>query len=383
MKLALDTASKRHKDENGFLHVSISNISKECVSGYYGYEIPNYLDIGLDPDKIYYAYRKGEELAKGAHTFNGLPLLSDHYIEHAKAPQKEYRIGSLGTNARFESPYLQNSLIVTDDIAIKKIENNECVELSAAYMYTPIFEKGIFEGQEYDFIMTNIRGNHVALVVNGRAGSDVFVADSMPSTKNKGIENMKEDINEDNENIEIQNTQMQEINEESIENTDLQEQDSALSSENQSPLTRLAMNQELIENLPKYMHSIKMISQLLHSLTCLDSLENKDKEDKEDEKKFSKTAMDSQIKEDIKKEALEELRAVDLAISHCQPLVGDLDPLAFDSADLVYLKACNLLNFTARKESAKDVVLALKKSSNLAENIYSNNESDVFMSRFQ
>jgi hypothetical protein len=37
---------------------------------------------------------------------------------------------------------------------------------------------GIFEGKSYDGVMRNIKGNHVALVHEGRAGHDVKVADS-------------------------------------------------------------------------------------------------------------------------------------------------------------------------------------------------------------
>ena len=38
--IVLDTASRRHKDENGFLHVASSHISKETVNPYYGREVP-------------------------------------------------------------------------------------------------------------------------------------------------------------------------------------------------------------------------------------------------------------------------------------------------------------------------------------------------------
>ena len=71
--IALDSATHRRFDENGFLHVSLSHISKEAVNPYYGREIPGWEEAGLDPDKIYQGYRAGAELAKGAETFNGLP----------------------------------------------------------------------------------------------------------------------------------------------------------------------------------------------------------------------------------------------------------------------------------------------------------------------
>ena len=179
--LSLDAApSMRSKDANGFLHVASSNISKETVNPYYGREIPGWEEKGLDPDHIFYGYRAGEELAKAAKTFDGLPLLIDHHIEDAEAPQKEYRVGSLGTDARWEAPYLKNSLIVTDAEAIRAIEDGRMKELSCAYRYEPDWTPGTFEGVDYDFVMRNIQGNHVALVEEGRAGSDVVVADAAP-----------------------------------------------------------------------------------------------------------------------------------------------------------------------------------------------------------
>ena len=179
--LSLDAApSMRSKDANGFLHVASSNISKETVNPYYGREIPGWEEKGLDPDHIFYGYRAGEELAKAAKTFDGLPLLVDHHIEDAENPQKEYRVGSLGTDCRWEAPYLKNSLVVTDAEAIRAIEDGRMKELSCAYRYEPDWTPGTYEGVPYDFIMRNIQGNHVALVEEGRAGSDVVVADAAP-----------------------------------------------------------------------------------------------------------------------------------------------------------------------------------------------------------
>ena len=180
-RLSFDAApSMRSKDANGFLHVASSNISKETVNPYYGREIPGWQEKGLDPNHIFYGYRAGEELAKAAKTFDGLPLLIDHHIEDAEDPQKEYRVGSLGTDARWEAPYLKNSLIVTDAEAIRAIEDGRMKELSCAYRYEPDWTPGTFEGVPYDFIMRNIQGNHVALVEEGRAGADVVVADAKP-----------------------------------------------------------------------------------------------------------------------------------------------------------------------------------------------------------
>lgn len=185
--MALDAApSKRRIDENGFMHVSSSHLTKEQVVPYRGVEIPGWQEAGLDPNKIYYGYRPAEEIEKAAHTFNGLPIMLLHHSISAHDPKKQYQVGSLGTNATWNAPYLDNSLIFTDAIGINAIENGICKELSMAYQYDPDFTPGEFEGTHYDFVMRNLRGNHCAVVPDGRAGPDVVVADSAENLKPSG-----------------------------------------------------------------------------------------------------------------------------------------------------------------------------------------------------
>ena len=174
----MDSASKRSIDVNGFMHVELCNITKESVDPYRGYEIPRSKEFGFDPDKIYMGYRSGEELKKAAHTFNGLPITREHHVDSAENPQREHRVGSIGTDCAYNAPYLQASVTITDGEAIRKIESGERMEFSAGYFFEPVFEKGEFGGKAYDFIMTEIKGNHIALVETGRAGADVCVADS-------------------------------------------------------------------------------------------------------------------------------------------------------------------------------------------------------------
>lgn len=174
--LAFDT--KRHKDINGYLHVEISPLTKETVNPYYGREIPGWEDKKLDPEKIYYGYRAGRELKKALETFNGIPVLDEHKLDSAERPLKEERVGYTGTSAVWEAPYIMNALIITDAAAIELIESNKQRELSASYRYKPVFEAGYFNGEKYDFIITEIQANHIALVSEGRAGSDVLVYDS-------------------------------------------------------------------------------------------------------------------------------------------------------------------------------------------------------------
>lgn len=182
LNLAFDKASQRHYDADGRLHVALTNISKSNVCPYYGREIPECEALGLDESKIYQLLRDPGELKKAAASSNNIPLLSTHIPLTVDEPQKEAVVGSTGTDAVFNKPYLQNSLVVWDAVAIAGIESEEQKELSCGYRYTADMTAGSFEGVAYDGVMRNIVFNHVALVEQGRAGSDVVVGDSKLET---------------------------------------------------------------------------------------------------------------------------------------------------------------------------------------------------------
>lgn len=177
--MALDRQSARSVDADGRLHVSRTNISKAAVNPYYGREIPGWQQLGLDGDKVYHLYRDPEELAKGAGTFNNLPILNKHLPVTVDSPQKDNVVGSIGSDVTFSEPYLQASMCIWDSSAIAGVESEKQCELSCGYRYDPDMTPGATSGGEaYDGVMRNIRGNHLALVEVGRAGPDVVVADN-------------------------------------------------------------------------------------------------------------------------------------------------------------------------------------------------------------
>ena len=190
--MAFDRQSARSIDADGRLHVSKTNISKAVVNPYYGREIPGWQQLGLDGDKVYRLYRDPEELAKGAGTFNNLPILNKHIPVTVDAPQKDNVVGSIGSDVVFDAPYLQASLCIWDAAAIAGVESEKQCELSCGYRYDPDMTPGTTgDGEAYDGVMRNIRGNHLALVEVGRAGPDVVVADSSPFHKPKETPAMK------------------------------------------------------------------------------------------------------------------------------------------------------------------------------------------------
>ena len=179
------------------MRVEFSRISKANICPYIGREIPKWQELGLQPEKTYRLFRDPEELKSttrtidgqsvkcGAWSFDGKPLLIKHVPIDAELPRKELWVGSVG-NCTFEAPYvISRPLMVLTKEAIDLINGDDPGreqqrELSAAYRYDARMEPGTWGGQNYDGRMVNIRGNHVAIVTEGRAGSDVHVADELP-----------------------------------------------------------------------------------------------------------------------------------------------------------------------------------------------------------
>lgn len=171
--------SVRFEDLDGHMKVGKTPISKANVCPYLGREIPGWRQLGLDEKRVYYLYRDPEELRKAAKTFAGKPLLLRHEPVSADSHPRELVVGTIGDAVSFEAPYLTASLSVWDGDAIRLIKSGKRRQLSSSYRYKPDMRPGISpEGVRFDGRMTDIVGNHCAIVPEGRAGSDVMVADS-------------------------------------------------------------------------------------------------------------------------------------------------------------------------------------------------------------
>lgn len=201
--LAFDFApSKRRKTKDGFLIVEDNRFIKEQVSGYLGREIPNWVEQGLDPDKIYYGYRPAEEIKKAIKSWDGLPLLLGHARESAKNPTRQ-RIGSVGTSGRWSAPYGINSLAFNEQKGIDAVESGEAMQISPSYRYRPEFVSGVFNGERYDFIMRDLEGNHWAIVPVARGGPDLVVNDSLPMEIKTMDEEKMEEVQNKLEDVEV------------------------------------------------------------------------------------------------------------------------------------------------------------------------------------
>ena len=176
--IAVDRHSVRSFDKDGRMHIEEANICKACVSPYRGSEIPGWEQLGLDPDKVYKLLRDPGEIEKAADTANGIQLLQKHVPVDADDHRPFDIVGTVGSRARWEHPFLKNSLHFWTRPSINDVETEEKMELSPGYHYDPDMTSGTYEGEDYDGVMREIVFNHLALVHEGRQGKDVVVGDS-------------------------------------------------------------------------------------------------------------------------------------------------------------------------------------------------------------
>jgi 8-oxo-dGTP pyrophosphatase MutT (NUDIX family) len=180
--------SARTLDSDGRMHVDEANICQGKVDEYYGEEINGAMGdepgwVPLDPKRRYKLWRDPKELAKPetVKSANGIPVLSDHVATSARDHKFTETIGSTGSEARFEHPFIKNALVFWPQKAIDDIGDGSKAQLSPGYRYRVDMAPGTTpEGEPYDGRMKDIRFNHLAQVPQGRQGRQVVVPDADP-----------------------------------------------------------------------------------------------------------------------------------------------------------------------------------------------------------
>ena len=177
--------SARVKDINGFVEIKDNPISKAGIFDYSGAQLGL---KGADANKIFKVYRPAEELSdpECLDSFKLLPFIDEHAMlgdERAGALPAERKgvQGFIGEQVRFDPPYLRGNLKIVSE-SMKSLIDNGKIELSPGYRCKYEFTPGTFDGAAYDVIQRKIRGNHLALVDEGRTGPDVAVLDKMTFT---------------------------------------------------------------------------------------------------------------------------------------------------------------------------------------------------------
>ncbi|MCK5603205.1 DUF2213 domain-containing protein [Candidatus Pacearchaeota archaeon] len=154
-------------DTTGFLTTPVK-LARVGIQQYYGFEL-GLVDRALD---LIGVFRSPEEVFSpdSVKSFTNLVVTDDHPNEavttdNVKALQK-------GTVSHVEQKdaELAGVITITDKDQIKKIMDGK-LEVSVGYANELVPSVGTFDGQSYEFIQTNIRANHLAIVDAGRCGS--------------------------------------------------------------------------------------------------------------------------------------------------------------------------------------------------------------------
>lgn len=171
--------SHRVKDFNGWFEIKDNPLTKVGVFPYHGKDI----DESLVPDQIYHVLRPTEELQdpETIKSFKLLPWVDEHTMlgspQDGMTPAERKGIqGVIGEDVTFDGEYLKGNIKIFSEKLAKQIENGK-KELSIGYRCLYDLTPGVYNGQHYDAIQRKIRGNHLALVDEGRAGPDVAVLD--------------------------------------------------------------------------------------------------------------------------------------------------------------------------------------------------------------
>ena len=190
---------RREYDTNGWFEVKDNPLSKIGIFQYSGGSI----SPECEQDKIYNVYRPAEELSteECINSFKLLPWIDNHVMlgseDEGLTPAESKGIqGVIGEDVYFDGEYLKGNIKVFSEAMSSLIANGK-KELSCGYRCRYEYAPGTYDGVAYDYVQREIRGNHLALVENGRMGPDVAVLDHFTFTvDNKELFNMAEENKE-------------------------------------------------------------------------------------------------------------------------------------------------------------------------------------------
>lgn len=162
---------------DGYLAVQ----AKIARMGIYQYARSEIGDTEGDPNELVNVYRSEDEVfdKEAMASFAHKPITLNHPRDAVgKANWRQYSRGMSGGRVARVGDFLEIPMVVNDGEAIQKIKDG-VRELSAGYSATITVGDGIApSGETYRAVMTDIRGNHIAIVDRGRAGSQCRIGDA-------------------------------------------------------------------------------------------------------------------------------------------------------------------------------------------------------------
>lgn len=176
--------TERSYTPEGYLIVP-ATISRPGIQVYKAIELvpsADKLPGHLRPNDIVSVYRPPEEVfnVDSINSFKNIAVTNNHPPEFLNSKNhKLYSVGTVLSDVLADDKHVQGTIKVTDYETINEINEGK-VDVSAGYHSNVVFEEGVTpEGENYQAVQRDIIGNHVAVVMRGRAGSEVKLADGL------------------------------------------------------------------------------------------------------------------------------------------------------------------------------------------------------------
>ena len=190
---------RRDYDTNGWFEIQDNPLSTVGVYPYMGRSI----SAECIQDHLYGVYRPESELSyqECIDSFKLIPWIDDHVMlgseDAGLTPSEQKGVqGVIGQDVYFDGTTLKGNIKVFSEAMANLIANGK-KELSCGYRCRYEYAPGTYNGEPYQYVQREIRGNHLALVENGRMGPDVAVLDHLTFTiDSKEFQQMTKDNEE-------------------------------------------------------------------------------------------------------------------------------------------------------------------------------------------
>jgi hypothetical protein len=139
-------------------------------------------------------FRPPEEVASrdSLKTLCDLPISIEHppaMLDSSNA--RQFAVGWNGS-VSYDGGFVSTKVKLIDQHAVKDALDGGRIELSVGYVTKLDWTPGVWEGQRYDAVQRQIKGNHIALTVKARGGSDLRLYSGLASPElHKDSENLE------------------------------------------------------------------------------------------------------------------------------------------------------------------------------------------------
>lgn len=139
-------------------------------------------EVGKPDMQTVRVYRAPEEVfhEDAMASFSHRAVTDDHPPEMVDSLNwSRFAKGFTGDQVARDGGFVRTPMMIADAALVDKVDSGKA-DLSAGYDAELTFQVGKTpDGEHYDAVMRNIRGNHIAVVDKGRAGAECRIADSL------------------------------------------------------------------------------------------------------------------------------------------------------------------------------------------------------------